>query len=316
MEILNLSFTKLLKLELPELAERVIGVFDTYDPEEFKIKDAYDQLLAQQPQIDALLAQYGAHPLTVTLDRLRRKRARYAAKITSQLRYSHKEQSENQDVINAKATTEQFLLYLSKNNEEVINRKITQFFAETMRNEELATALDTLNVVDYLDNLKATHAAIRRLSEKRVLSISARPKGKTEEFSKSVRKALEIFFMQIEVAHVINKDLDYLPMINTLNEIMVRYKNLINSRAAYNKKKKEGLENEPETTPEVEGEGEGEKPEVMTTFVAPTNGIEHPKVAEMNGNGVNGELAQPLEQKKTAVLSTKLVQLPSTNNEA
>ena len=312
MEILNLSFTKLLKLELPELAERVIGVFETYDPEEFKIQDAYDQLVAQQPQIDALLAQYGAHPLTVTLDRLRRKRARYAAKITSQLRYSLKEQSDNQDVINAMATTEQFLLYLRKNNEEVINRKITQFFAETQRNEQLATTLDTLNVIDYLDNLKASHASIQRLDAQRVLSISARPKGKTEELSKSVRKALDILFMQIEVAHVINKDLDYLPMISAVNEIIVRYKNLINTRAAYNKKKKEGLEDEPEMTPE----GEGEKPEMMTTFVAPTNGIELPKLAEMNGNGSNGELAHPLEQKKTAVLSTKLVQLPLTNNEA
>lgn len=312
MEILNLSFSKLLKLELPELAERVIGVFDTYDPEEFKIQDAYDQLVAQQPQIDALLAQYGAHPLTVTLDRLRRKRARYAAKITSQLRYSLKEQSDNQDVINAMATTAQFLLYLRKNNEEVINRKITQFFAETQRNEQLATTLDTLNVIDYLDNLKASHASIQRLDAQRVLSISARPKGKTEELSKSVRKALDILFMQIEVAHVINKDLDYLPMISALNELIVRYRNLINTRAAYNKKKKEGLEDEPEMTPE----GEGEKPEVMTTFVAPTNGIELPRVAEMNGNGSNGELAHPLEQKKTAVLSTKLVQLPLTNNEA
>ena len=312
MKIIKINYPRLLKLEVPEIAERVIRVFEEFDPEEFKIKDAYDQLVAQQPQIMALLAKYNAHPLTASLNELRRRRARHASKITSLMRYHHSEQSDNLDVRKAKATVDQFLLYLREDNEEVINRKITQFFVETQRNEQLATTLSTLNLVDYLDKLKAVHAAIERLMDQRVLSISARPKGKTEEFSKSVRKALEILFMQIEVAHVINKDLDYLPMISAVNEIMVRYRNLINSRAAYNKKKKEGLEDEPEMTPE----GEGEKPEMMTTFVAPTNGIELPKLAEMNGNGSNGELAHPLEQKKTAVLSTKLVQLPLTNNEA
>ncbi len=311
MHILKVNYSRLLKLELPELAERVVGVFETYDPEEYKIKEAYDQLVARQPQIDALLAQYGEHPLTVTLYRLRKKRARYAAEITSQMRFHRKEDIENKEVISAKLISDQFLLHLGQNNEEVINRRITQFFAEIQRNEGLATILDTLELLGRCEKLQLVHTEIQDLLGKRVLSMAARPKGKTMEFAKSIRKALKVLFMQIEVSHTIHEDLDYLPIIDTLNEIMVRYRNLINSRATYNKKKKEGLENE--ATGETDA---GDMPEILTTYVEPTNKIEFLKVEEISENGCDGELNELLAKKKTVVPSSKLVQLPSVNNEA
>ena len=317
MYIKKISYSRLLKLEVPELAERVIGVFDTYDPEEFKIKEAYDQLVAQQPQIEALLARYKAHPLTVSMDGLRKDRAMYASEITSQMKFNLRKQKGDQDVIEANSIIEQFLVHLAKNNEEVINRKVTQFFAALGKNEVLSSTLGTLGLLDLCDSLESTHLGILRLLSNRTLSLSARPKGKTQEFAKMVINALKILFMQIEVSHTINEELDYLPMISTLNVILDRYRNLINLRAAYNKKKREEAEGELDMDPE-----EGEEPEVFTTFVAPTPGIELPKVAEMsvNGdvsaNGSNGELAQPLEQKKTVVPSSKLIQLPSVNNEA
>ena len=317
MYIKKISYSRLLKLEVPELAERVIGVFDTYDPEEFKIKEAYDQLVAQQPQIEALLARYKAHPLTVSMDGLRKDRAMYASEITSQMKFNLRKQKGDQDVIEANSIIEQFLVHLAKNNEEVINRKVTQFFAALGKNEVLSSTLGTLGLLDLCDSLESTHLGILRLLSNRTLSLSARPKGKTQEFAKMVINALKILFMQIEVSHTINEELDYLPMISTLNVILDRYRNLINLRAAYNKKKREEAEGELDMDPEG-----GEEPEVFTTFVAPTPGIELPKVAEMsvNGdvsaNGSNGELALPLEQKKTVVPSSKLIQLPSVNNEA
>ena len=317
MYIKKISYSRLLKLEVPELAERVIGVFDTYDPEEFKIKEAYDQLVAQQPQIEALLARYKAHPLTVSMDGLRKDRAMYASEITSQMKFNLRKQKGDQDVIEANSIIEQFLVHLAKNNEEVINRKVTQFFAALGKNEVLSSTLGTLGLLDLCDSLESTHLGILRLLSNRTLSLSARPKGKTQEFAKMVINALKILFMQIEVSHTINEELDYLPMISTLNVILDRYRNLINLRAAYNKKKREEAEGELDMDPEGV-----EEPEVFTTFVAPTPGIELPKVAEMsvNGdvsaNGSNGELALPLEQKKTVVPSSKLIQLPSVNNEA
>ena len=317
MYIKKISYSRLLKLEVPELAERVIGVFDTYDPEEFKIKEAYDQLVAQQPQIEALLARYKAHPLTVSMDGLRKDRAMYASEITSQMKFNLRKQKGDQDVIEANSIIEQFLVHLAKNNEEVINRKVTQFFAALGKNEVLSSTLGTLGLLDLCDSLESTHLGILRLLSNRTLSLSARPKGKTQEFAKMVINALKILFMQIEVSHTINEELDYLPMISTLNVILDRYRNLINLRAAYNKKKREEAEGELDMDPEGV-----EEPEVFTTFVAPTPGIELPKVAEIsvNGdvsaNGSNGELALPLEQKKTVVPSSKLIQLPSVNNEA
>ena len=317
MYIKKISYSRLLKLEVPELAERVIGVFDTYDPEEFKIKEAYDQLVAQQPQIEALLARYKAHPLTVSMDGLRKDRAMYASEITSQMKFNLRKQKGDQDVIEANSIIEQFLVHLAKNNEEVINRKVTQFFAALGKNEVLSSTLGTLGLLDLCDSLESTHLGILRLLSNRTLSLSARPKGKTQEFAKMVINALKILFMQIEVSHTINEELDYLPMISTLNVILDRYRNLINLRAAYNKKKREEAEGELDMDPEGV-----EEPEVFTTFVAPTPGIELPKVAEIsvNGdvsaNGSNGELALPLEQKKSVVPSSKLIQLPSVNNEA
>lgn len=322
MTINKLSFSRLLKLELPELAERVIGVVETYDFEVYKIKGAYDQLVAQQPQIDALLARYKKHALTETLKRLREERARIAAEISSQVRYNLRENREDDALREAKVTTDQFLLYLRNNNKEVSNRKITQFFTVLKSNQELAETMTTLGLLNLCDSLESTHAKIQRILYQRTLSLSSRPKGKTKEFSESVRNALKLLFSQIEVAHAVNQDIDYTPMISAINEIILEYKNLINSRAGYNKKTREEANDEVNTHPE-----EGEKPEEVTlpdvesspeatVLAMDETSANGERVDDVYVNGSNGELARPLEQKKTAVLSSKSVQLPSVNNEA
>lgn len=91
MKLKNLSFTRLLKLELPEFAERVIGIVEEHNPEELKIEAVFDLLVKEQPQIDLLTVRYGAHPMTAELNRLRELRQLYLSAIAFRLRVVTKE---------------------------------------------------------------------------------------------------------------------------------------------------------------------------------------------------------------------------------
>ena len=285
----KIHFSRLRKLELPEFADRVMGIVEKHDPESLKIQEAFDLLVAEQPQIDALVVRFGAHPLTKKLEPLRKERTLYATAISFQMRgYARGLIFGDEDaVIVAKEAVDRFLLNLRSNNEEIINRRITQFFAEIDSDEELETAFATLGLTALLNDLRNVHSSIAELLAKRLNDISKRPKGKSEVFAKSVREALNLLFMQITFMQKINKEMDYLPLIDELNELIIRYRGLINIRAAYQEKKAEN--DSVETTPETQS-------------------------ASRMGSVDN--FGQSMDQKKTVASSSKHLQLPVVEKEA
>ena len=74
-----------MKLELPQLAEKVIEKIDAHDPETLKIKEVFDLLVAEKPHIDALNPPYGPHPITEQLSPFRRKLLMYASSIRREM---------------------------------------------------------------------------------------------------------------------------------------------------------------------------------------------------------------------------------------
>ncbi len=285
----KIYFSRLRKLELPEFADRVMGVVAQYDTESLKIKDAFDRLEAEKPQIEALTVRYGPHPVTKELSPLRKERTLYATSISFQTRgYVRGFIIGDKGAVSlAQGAVDRFLLNLRSNNEEIINRRVTQFFAEVDRNEELETALTTLGLSPLLDNLRSIHSQITELLAKRLNDISKRPKGKSEVFAKSLRDALNLLFMRITVEQSFNKELDYLPLIDELNELVIRYRGLINTRATSQAKSNEN------------------KTEVTTTNGEPVQKM-------LNAN----DFDQNMDQKKTVASSSEHLQLPIISNEA
>ena len=309
MVLKTLYFSKLLKLELPEFAERVIGIVEEHNPEELKIEAVFDLLVKEQPQIDLLNVRYGAHPLTVELNRLRELRALYISAILFQLKVVTKEDATraNPSVRLVGIEVNRFLKKLKPSkNEEVTNRMITRFFAELDSNEELEAAFSSLEFTVHLNDLRNVHSSIQELLGKRLKSISKRPKIKTAALKKSVRDALKNLFKEIELAPLRNPELDYKELFDELNDLLDKYRNLINIRMGYNQRMAE-------QKAEIEN-GELDEPTEVDESVEPTGTMmRHLNVEDDNSK--NGLDVKPINEKKTTTSSSKPMQLPNSKNE-
>ena len=51
-KLISIPYDRMLKLEVPQLAEQVIEIIEKYEPETLKIDGAYNLLTAKQDHID------------------------------------------------------------------------------------------------------------------------------------------------------------------------------------------------------------------------------------------------------------------------
>ncbi len=240
MSIKTFPFQKLLKLELPQLAEKVIEQIEEHEPEDLKIQELFDLLEAQKTNIQGLKVAYGAHPITEQLGSLRKKRFMYAAAIVYRMNMIVREDlyPNNSEVIETRILINSFLLNLSLNkNEEVVTEKVAQFFRELAENTSFSDSLTLFKLSVDVNSLKVTDSKIKELLKKRSDSISERPRVKTPVLVKSIHKALKDMFKEIESAQLRNPLLDYSSLINKLNDLLDHYRMLINTRTTINKRK-------------------------------------------------------------------------------
>ena len=304
--IREIPYSRLYKLEVPRLAKKVIEIIERHNPEELLIKEVFDLLVAEKPHIDALNPPYGPHPITEQLSPFRRKLLMYASSIRREMSVIVREDElvQSEDVKIAKIFIDSYLINLGSNrNEELICEKVDQFFMEIDKNEELEIILTTLDLSKKLDNLRSANATLQELLRRRLTSTSQRPKEKTDTLVNYVCEALHNMFLQIKVAQLKNKELDYLPLINELNEQLNLYRNLINIRDGYNKRKaeqKKGIETEQpdETTEAIEST------ELMRSTES-TNGMHPTQVEVEKAGGKNGTLDTFSEQKNAAMSTSK-----------
>ena len=316
MEILSVPFSYLLKLELSSLAGDVITIVNKHNPEVLHIDTVFDMLLAQEPNIELLNNNYGAHPITINLPPLRKKCYRYAQEIVSRMNFVMKEQEDNptDEVLNAHAVVRDYLFKLpSSKSQRVMLQKLKGFFEVVERDEAIETLFSEYHLTSDLNNLRSSFSRLKVLLLERSMLTSEISKVKTDDLSAPIVKSLKDLFKQIEVAALKNTDLDYAPLVIELNGTIRRLKTDVNIRLANNKRRAEGLEEikELEELEEVESNNESTSPEVESTPM-----MRNLNVEETMGNGFKDGFEEKLDQKKTVASSVKNLQLPSVDNEA
>ncbi len=291
-EITSIGLSKLLKLEIPQLAKLVLEIVEKHDPESLLIEKAYNDFKLLEPEIDSLIVAYGAHPVTQQLVPLRKKRLLYATALSFQVRGLANGYIEGADdavrVVNE--AVNRYLYNLRGNNEEIINEKVDQFLNEINSSADLQNAISTLEFTSYIDNLTAAHIELKELLAIRNASLSKRAKGVLHISSKAVRNGLKVLFGRIIAASWDNKELNYKPLVDELNEKLIRYKGLIKMRetALKNSKKSSSSNSEGST-----------QTEMMSQMRVSSNDFDSNQ-----------------DQTKTVAPSRKLMQLPPINNEA
>ena len=325
-KLMEISYSRLLKLEVPQLAERVIEIIEEHEPETLKIDGAYNLLTAKQDHIDKLFVWYRSHPLTKELKALRKVRRMNIRKITFHLQVVIQEDVSGVDkAVNlVKSEIERFILdFHSGKNEEVKCRTLTQFFNLIDSNEELEEAFSTLKFTSFLNDLRNTHSNIMELTKNKVTDLSFRPIEKTPYLRKSVLTGIKYMFVEIELAVLKNPEINYQPLCNELNVLLNHYANLINLRLLYNKRKADeakGIE-----TGETNGSEtpESNEPEMKTTSIEmPISAtrllsidVENKNgnsIGNGNGNAVNNNT---VDNEKAAATPSKTLQLPDVNKD-
>ena len=297
MAIKSINYSRLLKLELPILANRVITTVEKHDAETLHIKETFDLLEKTKPQILALEVRFGPHPITEDLNDLRKKRIKNAGLIISHLNLVIKQDIEAQrkliKVVQPVVT--RFLSKLSRDSDDIATENVKQFMLQIQSNEDLSEALTELEFLSYANSLQIANLGLIENLAKRDASISQRMKS-TPSISRPIHGALRNLFNQINLAKSLYPGVDYQPLIDELNVILTSYEAKINLRATLNKKKadKAGIENESDenndtSTITIE---EDETPLMMRKMdmldTSDEKGTEPPVVDEyknLNGNG-------------------------------
>lgn len=292
-EFVKIPYTSMLKLEVPQMVEQVIKIVEKHGPQALKINEIYNLLIAEKPQIDKLFVWYRSHPFTKELKELRRKRRLSVRKISFHLSVLIQEDISGVDksVNLVKSEIERFIIDFNSKNEEVKCRKLTQLFALIEEDEELELALSNLKFTEMLNDLRTTHSRILTMSNNKIASLSQRPKEKTSDLIKSVLTATKNILKDIELAQLKFPEIDYNPLFDELNVLLIKYRNLINYRLLYNQRKAKA--NGSETTKLIESyksvSFSTETPESTTTLMS--NDAVERKNNDMSTNSIDNNKA-------------------------
>ena len=297
-KINRISLSRLLKLELPTLAENVIEIIEDSDSELLKIKEAADLLIDQVPQINLLKLMYGPHQLTKKADALRVERKRYTSLISLQMSVLSKADIDKSDesVGMAQAAVDLYLKKLGNKSEAVIYQQTSEFFRAVDSDEPLEEAFTTLGLSKYLDNLRSAHSSINEVLKERKASIARRPNVNIPPIARSVTAALRNLFNQINLAQERNPNLNYSELIAKINQEIKVHRSLISMRATIIESKKAEAE-------EIVDNEEGDVTSLVRSTkplgkIVPLNGEE----IVANGNDLNN---QSTDKDKLSATSSK-----------
>lgn len=236
LEITRLPISKMQKLEVAEFAEEVIGVVHKYNPEEMQINAMYDLLVANKPLIAQLKVHYGVDPHRLDLKPAREKMMLLVSNIKLKVRLATKT-NDPKDFHAIESAINSSLRYLYRcKNAKTVNQKIRGFLNDVETDEELQAAITQFDLLEDVMQLSSALDRVRELSSKSYKRTSSRIDVSAMEHMKAVYTAVEHVFNEIEMAHLLNPELDYSPLVGELNVLVGKYRRLIVIREHNNRR--------------------------------------------------------------------------------
>lgn len=237
----KIAFTKMRKLDVYNLYNQIVLVVNKHYTKEMHIDNTYDLLIALQPKTKLLLdEQFGPHPLSPVIEKLREKRFKFTALVTNHMQtvedagFSDKEHL----VKLTKPVVQKYLSYIRQNDLTTVDDLIGVFFRKLKQNSEIKEAFNELGFKPYLDELESTHIEYMDACHKRIELWSKRRKGSTLPLQRELQNILSILFEQVNYYQHVYTDVDYSSFITALNHMIAIYTKLIKTRETQSKNKK------------------------------------------------------------------------------
>ena len=234
--ITKLPFDRVQKLELPDIVNGTLAIVATYNPEELHIDGMYKLLLAEKPNLQRLSQVNNAHPLTKEIKGLRKDCDSVVVSILEKSRSILRlaVYSEASKVL-VPVVNQYFSGYL-KLNRSSKNECITQFLNELENIKEVSEASELTGMKVYVDELNELTQTIHAKTSLRRVSSSSKTITNRKELRIKVFNATSNLYNAIELAKVEYPNVNYTPLINELNKLLVPYKSIIKTRKTLNRK--------------------------------------------------------------------------------
>lgn len=230
-------YSRMLKSEVAEFANRTIGIVQKYETEEFLISPVLDQLLDTKPEIELLGVKYGVDPMRREIDNLKSQMMLTIS--TLKLKVRLKVKSANDAELRLVCSfIDAYLRYFDKSkNDKDLNQKITGFINAVKAEERLAEAITKHDLINEVDNIEVANLNLKKAWNKRVDLLADRPKVETRVVINTVNTAVDNLFKAIEVGHLLNPQQDFTALAEELNQLSIMFNRSISIRRANNLRK-------------------------------------------------------------------------------
>jgi len=276
--IKRVPFSRMLKSEMADFVEKTIGIVEIHDLESELIAPMYELLKAKESDIKLLRLSYGIDTMRLRVNKLKGEMMLVISTFKLKVRLLSKSNPEL-DMHVIQNAINKHLRYLDKcRNDKELSQKIAGFFDMFATNGELQTAMEELNLTAEVDNMQAIYNQVKAVGQKRVQLLSLRPNVSTKAIVKGMAVAIDNLFRGIEVANMLSTitvldgeepvdTIDFVPLIDELDQLSEMYSRSISIRNANNKRKANKEKEGEEGGDEGEGEDEGgeDAGEPMTT---------------------------------------------------
>ena len=256
LRIRRLPFSRLLKSEMADYAEKTMDVFEKHDSESEIVNPVFDLLRAKTPHINLLRLSYGIDTQRLKLNKLKGEMMLKISALKLKVRIISKSHMAL-DIHLVENAINSHLRYLNKvKNDKQLNQKVAGFLDLVRENGELSEFLNEHDLDADVQDINMAYSSVKEASEKRVEMLSQRPTVATKEIVKGMAQAIDNLFKGIEVGHLLSTLADgdtegdqpnFVPLIDELNQLSNMYNRSISIRDANNKRKAQaGKENEGE----------------------------------------------------------------------
>ena len=244
----RLPYSRMLKSEMADYVEKTIAIVQDHDLQSVMIDPVFNLLLAKVPDVKLLRLSYGIDLERLKANKLKADMMLQISAFKLKVRLLNRSNLALDlhvvhNVINS------HLMYLNKcRNDKELNQKISGFLDLNDTDLTLLTAIEEYNLTESVDAIRYAHAAVNHAWQTRVELLSQRADIPTRAITKGMTKALGSLFKAVETAHLLSTlaegeeagvQIDYVPLIDELNQLTEMFNRSISIRDANNKRKAE-----------------------------------------------------------------------------
>ena len=235
--IIPIPFSRVRKLEFPDLVNGVVEIVGRYNPAVMHVEGQYNLLLEALPQLSNLVVVNKKLPESETIDKLRAKRKDVLLATVKQTKALLKANLASQ--AGYVALTARFIdTYwsdINTYNNKTITERLKQMLNALAIDEEVKAAFDALAMRVFTDELQNIQSQLYFSVEARKKFKSANMKMQTRDVKSHLGGLLSDLMDAIDLARKANPGVDFLPMINELNVLLISYQTDIKVRATRSK---------------------------------------------------------------------------------